>query len=144
MPLVLLHAAFLAIAGLPACSVRRVALTSSRTPRLVGLMHTSEEPSYRILKGRRVPVDSDLPVDRNFQGECLDTAIDPKAAAVAFAVTAIIAAFGFRTQSNIKEGPGAPTRRAATWLALQTGAALQLGPQLTNPCSNINEKYRTE
>ena len=101
-----------------------------------------EEPAFRVIKGRKVYSDKDTGVARNFAGACLEDPIDPKAGAVVFAVAAVVAFFGFDTATNRAEGPGVGRRRAITWLALQSGAAFKLGPQLTNPCSNINDPYR--
>ena len=104
-----------------------------------------QTPPYRIVKGRRVYQDGvKEPVARNFQGSCVEEPIDPKAGAVAFAAAAILAYFGFQTEFNRREGPTVGRRRAVTWLALQSGAAFSLGPQLTNPCSPVNDKYRNK
>ena len=70
--------------------------------------------------------------------------IDWQGGAVAFAAAAILAYFGFQTEFNRREGPTVGRRRAVTWLALQSGAAFSLGPQLTNPCSPVNDKYRNK
>lgn len=112
-----------------------------RTPVPLCLAETLEEPPFRIIKGRKIPLDSITPVGRNFRGACIDEPVDPKVALVMFGVTALVAYFGFQTQTNLSEGPDVGRRRALTWLGLQSIAAFSIGPQLTNPCSNINIKY---
>ena len=102
--------------------------------------------TVRIIKGRRIAVGENGkrlgPIAS--QGACIEKPIDPVGAAVVFTAAATLAYFGFQTRMNKEEGPDVPRRKAITWLALQSGAALSLGPQLTNPCSNINANYRVE
>ena len=68
-------------------------------------------------------------------------------AVVPLLATTTLAYYGFNTKVNRddseREGQDpmvVPRRRALTWLGLQCGAAFFLGPQVTNPCSNINQK----
>eukprot|EP00965_Chrysotila_dentata_P225274 6194651-Pleurochrysis_carterae.AAC.1 len=70
--------------------------------------------------------------------ECLDP-VEPAAYILPFVVTVFVGFFGFNTETNRKEGPGVGRRRFLTWLLLQSFAAFSLGPQITNPCSPLNE-----
>ena len=91
-----------------------------------------------IIHGRRVSASDAVLANA---GQCIEP-IDPVAGGAAFFAAAALAAVGFNTQRNrddsLREGGNVPRRRALTWLGLQTGAAFCVGPQLTNPCSNVN------
>ena len=107
------------------------------------------EPRYKIIRGRRVPIGDAPPFNAAFDGECIDTTIEPRSAAAAFTGVAALAFFAFQTETNRAEAlalgqpPGAVGRQKwLTFLALETGASLGLGPQLTNPCSNANTRFR--
>ena len=113
-------------------------------PHCLPTMALADAPEFRIIKGKRVGQDADaMAIAR--AGKCLEP-VDPIAGLFAFGLAAGIASFGFNTPRNredsIREGGNVPRRRALTWLGLQTGAAFLVGPQLTNPCSNVNSDDR--
>jgi len=108
------------------------------------MLLADEAPTFKIIKGKRIPIGSNG-VYAARDGECIEP-IDPIAGVIALGAFSVLAYFGFNTEKNradsIREGGNVPRRRALTWLALQTGAAFYVGPQLTNPCSNVNSDDR--
>lgn len=107
------------------------------------------EEGFVILKGRVVRQEDVRgrlgsrrvvgPVPLASQGECLEP-LDPATGALLLALAAVFSIKAFDTEVN--RADGAVGRRAVAWLAIQSTAALALGPQLTNPCSGINKPYR--
>lgn len=110
------------------------------------LLMADEPLGYKIVKGKRVALDSSG-FDAARTGECIEP-VDPVVGLTVLGVAALVASVGFNTARNradsVLEGGDAnvPRRRALTWLGLQVGAAFYIGPQLTNPCSNINSDDR--
>jgi hypothetical protein len=110
------------------------------------LLMADESLGYKIVKGKRVGLDSSG-FDAARTGACIEP-VDPLVGLTVLGVAALVAAFGFNTARNradsVLEGGNAnvPRRRALTWLGLQIGAAFYIGPQLTNPCSNVNSDER--
>lgn len=103
-----------------------------------------EALGYKIVKGKRIPLDSSG-FDAARMGECIEP-VDPLVGLTVLGAAALVASFGFNTARNradsTLEGGNVPRRRALTWLGLQIGAAFYIGPQLSNPCSNINSEDR--
>lgn len=110
------------------------------------LLMADEPLGYKIVKGKRVALDSSG-FDAARTGECIEP-VDPVVGLTVLGVAALVASVGFNTARNradsVLEGGDAnvPRRRALTWLGLQVGAAFYIGPELTNPCSNINSDDR--
>ena len=98
----------------------------------------TETPAFVIKKGRRVdPKTRELIAS---QGECVDTSVEPATAALLFGLASAVAFVGFDTETNRADGSG--RRKAVTWLALQAVAVFGLRPQLSDPCSEVNGRYR--
>ena len=99
---------------------------------------STETPAFVIKKGRRVdPNTRELLAS---QGECVDTSVAPATAALLFGIASVVAFVGFDTETNRADGSG--RRKAVTWLALQAVAVFGLRPQFTDPCSEVNRRYR--
>ena len=124
----------LAAALLPYISV----ITSTSAPISRPTPAATETPAFVIKKGRRV--DPNTRQLLASQGECLDTSVSPATAALLFGVASAVAFVGFDTETNRADGSG--RRKAVTWLALQAVAVFGLRPQLSDPCSEVNGRYR--
>ena len=124
----------LAAALLPYISV----ITSTSAPISRPTPAATETPAFVIKKGRRV--DPNTRQLLASQGECLDTSVSPATATLLFGVASAVAFVGFDTETNRADGSG--RRKAVTWLALQAVAVFGLRPQLSDPCSEVNGRYR--
>ena len=96
-------------------------------------------PEYIILRGRRVDPNTREVIAS--QGECVDTSVEPATAALLFGLASALAFVGFDTETNRRDGDSG-RRKAVTWLLLQAVAVFGLRPQLSNPCSEVNRRYR--